>query len=268
MTELTCLSQPHQHIKADLQHGILTLAIDRPQSKNALYSELYLFLVQALQQADQSKQVQVVILRGADGDLTAGNDMQDFAKFIGQQHIPATEQPPFLLLKAAAQFSKPLIVAIKGVAIGIGVTLLLHADFAYADEKAVFQMPFSSLGLSPEGGASQLLQRRAGYLLANDLIMTARKFDSATALHAGLINQICDEPYEQAEKTARHLAKLPMVSLKTSKALMKHDMTEIVQLIDQEAEIFMQRVQSAEMREALTAFQEKRPADFSHFNQA
>ena len=81
---LSCIQQPHQHLKAKLDHGILTLAIDRPEAKNALYGELYLWIAQALDEADISSDVRVVILRGLNDDFTAGNDMKDFMQFTQQ----------------------------------------------------------------------------------------------------------------------------------------------------------------------------------------
>ena len=98
--------------------------------------------------------MRVVILRGQDADFSAGNDMQDFMKFIQTPlQAKAGDTPPFVLLKSAAKFSKPLIAAVRGVAIGIGVTILLHADLVYSDNTALFQIPFVSLGLSPEGAS-------------------------------------------------------------------------------------------------------------------
>ena len=263
---LDCLQNTQPHLKAQLENGILTLAIDRAEAKNALYSELYLALEQALYQADASNDVRVVILRGENQDFTAGNDMQDFLKSLQQQRTPAGDNPPFLLLKSAAKFSKPLIVAVKGVAIGIGVTLLLHADFVYADNTALFQIPFVSLGLSPEGASSQLLAKQAGTLLASDLLFTARRFDATTAQQARLITAIVDDVYTQAEQTAKTLSQLPLASLKATKKLMKSDLDNIVKCIDDEAEIFMQRVKQPEMMEAVMAFKEKRKPDFSKFN--
>jgi len=110
---LHCIQQPHQHLRTTLDQGILTLAIQRPEAKNALYGELYLWIAAALDEADQSKDVRVVILRGADADFTAGNDMQDFMKFV-QTPVQGKsgDAPPFVLLKAAARFSKPLIAAL------------------------------------------------------------------------------------------------------------------------------------------------------------
>ncbi|MCX5469269.1 enoyl-CoA hydratase [Acinetobacter nematophilus] len=264
---LSCIQQPHQHLNANLENGVLTLAINRPEAKNALYGELYLWIAKALDDADQDSDVRVVILRGADADFSAGNDMKDFMAFI-QQPLEGKEGdgPPFILLKSAARLSKPLICAVRGVAIGIGVTILLHADLVYADNTALFQIPFVSLGLSPEGASSKLLIQQAGYHKAAELLLTAQKFNSEKALNAGLINSIEDDVYGHALHQAQTLAALPLASIKQTKALMKHNLEEIIQCVDDEAVIFMQRVKSPEMAEAVAAFMQKRKPNFSQFN--
>lgn len=264
---LDCIQQPHPHLQANLEHGILTLAINRADAKNALYGELYLCIANAFDQADASKEVRVVILRGAEQDFTAGNDMKDFMGFIQKPlEGKAGDAPPFVLLKAAARFSKPLIIGVKGVAIGIGVTILLHADMVYADNSALFQIPFVSLGLSPEGAASRLLVQQAGYHKAAELLFTAKKFNAATAAQAGLVNDVVEDVYATAQQTAEQLAALPLASLKQTKALMKKDLADIITCVDEEAEIFMQRVRSPEMMEAVQAFMQKRKPDFTQFN--
>jgi len=259
---LSCIQQPHQHLNANLENGVLTLAINRPEAKNALYGELYLWIAKALDEADQDRDV-----RGADADFSAGNDMKDFMAFI-QQPLEGKEGdgPPFVLLKSAARLSKPLICAVRGVAIGIGVTVLLHADLVYADNTALFQIPFVSLGLSPEGASSKLLIQQAGYHKAAELLLTAQKFNSEKALNAGLINSIEDDVYGHALHQAQTLAALPLASIKQTKALMKHNLEEIIQCVDDEAVIFMQRVKSPEMAEAVAAFMQKRKPNFSQFN--
>ena len=264
---LSCIQQPHQHLNANLENGVLTLAINRPEAKNALYGELYLWIAKALDEADQERDVRVVILRGADADFSAGNDMKDFMAFI-QQPLEGKEGdgPPFVLLKSAARLSKPLICAVRGVAIGIGVTVLLHADLVYADNTALFQIPFVSLGLSPEGASSKLLIQQAGYHKAAELLLTAQKFNSEKALNAGLINSIENDVYGHALHQAQTLAALPLASIKQTKALMKHNLEEIIQCVDDEAVIFMQRVKSPEMAEAVAAFMQKRKPNFSQFN--
>lgn len=264
---LSCIQQPHQHLNANLENGVLTLAINRPEAKNALYGELYLWIAKALDEADQDRDVRVVILRGADADFSAGNDMKDFMAFI-QQPLEGKEGdgPPFVLLKSAARLSKPLICAVRGVAIGVGVTVLLHADLVYADNTALFQIPFVSLGLSPEGASSKLLIQQAGYHKAAELLLTAQKFNSEKALNAGLINSIENDVYGHALHQAQTLAALPLASINQTKALMKHNLEEIIQCVDDEAVIFMQRVKSPEMAEAVAAFMQKRKPNFSQFN--
>lgn len=264
---LSCIQQPHEHLNAKLDQGVLTLAINRPQAKNALYSELYLWIAQALDEANVNQDVRVVILRGEDTDFSAGNDMQDFMKSAAMKdQIRAQEGPPFVLLKSAAKFSKPLIAAVRGVAIGIGVTILLHCDLVYSDDTALFQIPFVSLGLSPEGASSKLLVEQAGYHKAAELLFTAQKFNSQVALSANLVNAVVEDAYATAQKQAERLAALPLASLKQSKALMKHNVDEIVEWIDHEAVVFMSRVGSPEMMEAVQAFMQKRKPDFTQFN--
>ncbi len=264
---LSCIQQPHAHLNAKLEQGILTLALNRPEAKNALYGELYLWIAQALDEADQSADVRVVVLRGFEQDFTAGNDMQDFLQ-SAQKTLDrkAGMNPPFVLLKSTARFSKPIIAAVRGVAIGIGVTILLHIDLVYTDNTALFQIPFVSLGLSPEGAASQLLIQQAGYHKAAELLLTAQRFNAEKALSAGIVNDIVEDVYSYADAQAKHLAALPLASLKQSKALMKHNLDAIIECIDHEAEIFMHRVKSPEMAEAVAAFMQKRKPDFSQFN--
>lgn len=264
---LKCIDTPHPNLPCYLEKGILTITIDRPESKNALNVELYIALKDAIEEADQSPQVRVLILRGAHADFCAGNDMKSFLQ-VPEFPEPgfAGTTPPFLLLKAMARFSKPCIAAVKGVSIGVATTLLLHFDMAYADQSAVFQMPFVSLGLSLEGAASLLLVQRAGYHLAAELLFTAKKFDAQKALAAGFINEVVDDPYTHALAQAEHLASLPIASLKAIKALMKQNLSQILHCIDEEAEVVMQRAKSPEMFEAVMAFMQKRKPDFSQFH--
>lgn len=261
---LHCLQNPHPELVISFNDGILDLAIHRPSRKNALYGSLYLALEQAMLEANSIPAVRVVILRGFDADFTAGNDLQDFeaSSKLG------LEAPPFRLLRAVSQLSKPLLIAVRGVAVGIGTTLLLHADLVYCDHTARFQLPFSSLGLSPEGAASLLLPRQVGYLKAAELLMLAEPFYAQTAEKMGLVNYVIDTNlYACVQLKARQLAALPAVSLQLTKAMLKNtDPASTLDRINHEGEIFLQRMQSDEMKEAINAFAEKRVADFSRLN--
>lgn len=269
---LSCLNNPHPNLISTLHdNGILELVLNRPTRKNAFIGEFYMAVVSALNEADQSASVKVVLLRG-EQDFSAGNDLQDFV-----DNPPVDNKAPaFLLLLAATHFSKPLIMAIKGVAIGIGSTLLLHADLVYADSKARFQMPFLSLGLTPEGGATLLLPERAGYLKAAEILLLAEPFNAQAALDAGLVNQIITEDntsdqsgndvYAFAMKKAARLTQLPVATLKTTKQLLRSRVSDVTERIQLEGDLFIERTRMPAMHEAITAFKEKRAPDFNQFD--
>ncbi|OOR89960.1 enoyl-CoA hydratase [Moraxella caviae] len=257
-----------EHLKVSLDAGVLTLMIDRPAAKNALYGKLYAHLAHALEFAERSPEVKNVILRGAGADFTAGNDLDEFIAFSQMSDIKDAALPAFRFIKAAATLSKPLIIAIKGVAIGIGTTILCHADFVYCDDTAVFALPFVSLGLTPEAGMTRLMTQQIGYLRTCELLFCAKKFDAALAKDYGLISHITHDTdvYEHAQNTARALAALPMSALTASKRLLRQDLDETLACIDKEGEVFLERLRSKELLEAISAFREKRPADFSQFD--
>lgn len=264
---LSCIANPHPHLHAHLEDGVLSLSLNRPDVKNAFNLELYSLLQHAFEQADQDKAVRVVILTGTDSNFSAGNDMKSFLEL---PEFPAPGQagstPPFMMLKAIAKFSKPCIAAVSGACIGVANTMLLHFDLVYADDSAIFQMPFVRLGLSLEGAASLLLAQRAGYHQAAEILFLAEKYDATKAHAAGMVNEIIDKPYECAQNKAQHLASLPIASLKAVKVLMKHNINDILKCIDNEAEFVMQRATSPEMFEAVSAFMQKRQPDFKQFH--
>src|SRR5512147_2668262 len=130
-----------------LDDGVLTLTLNRPEARNALDADTYRALTAAVTQADLDPAVGAVIVTGAGGHFTAGNDLRDF-----QRPLPASgDAPGITFLRAVAGFGKPLLAAVEGVAVGIGSTVLLHCDLAWAGEGARFRMPFVPLGLVPEG---------------------------------------------------------------------------------------------------------------------
>ncbi|MFA9204430.1 MAG: enoyl-CoA hydratase-related protein, partial [Flavobacteriales bacterium] len=152
---------------------------------------------------------------------------------------------------------------------GIGTTLLLHADLVYCDATARFQMPFVSLGLSPEGASSLLLQQRAGYLKAAELLLLAEPFNAQTALEAKLVNAVIEgDVYAYARQKAERLLNLPEASLRLTKQLLKQAQPQqaVIACINHESQVFMQRVKSPEVLEALMAFKEKRAPNFRQFD--
>ncbi|MFE8603322.1 enoyl-CoA hydratase [Archangium violaceum] len=240
-----------------LEAGILSLTFNRPQKKNAFTSEMYEAAARALVEADSNDAVRVVVLTGSGGAFTAGNDLKDFL-----EHPPAGEDSPvFRFLRALAHFSRPIVAGVDGVAVGIGTTLLLHCDYVAATERAVFSMPFVNLGLSPEGASSVLLPRVAGLALASELLMFGEPFDAPTALRAGIINQVVPEASlaDVVQKRSTALAAKPVESLRLTKRLLREPLRATVDdALSREGTLFVQRLGSAEAREAFNAFLSKK----------
>ncbi|WNG40997.1 enoyl-CoA hydratase [Archangium violaceum] len=241
----------------NLEAGVLTLTFNRAQKKNAFTGEMYEAAAQALLDADQNEAVRVVVLTGAGNTFTAGNDLKDFL-----EHPPSGEDSPvFRFLRALSHLSRPVVAGVEGVAVGIGTTMLLHCDYVVATERAVFSMPFINLGLSPEGASSVLLPRVAGLALASELLMFGDPFDAATALRAGIINQVVPEASlaEVLHKRAAALAAKPVESLRLTKRLLREPLRATVdEALSREGAHFIQRLSSTEAREAFNAFLSKK----------
>lgn len=253
-----------EHIQTELSERILTVRIQRPAKKNALTVAMYSALAQALEDAAEDQAVRVVLLTGTDDCFTAGNDLGDFL------NSPPTDadSPVHRFLAALRTFPKPLVAAVNGVAIGIGTTLLLHCDLAYAGESARFHLPFVNLGLVPEAASSLLLPRLLGQRIAAELLLLAEPFDPAVAQACGFVNEVLpgEEVEQYAREQAAKLAAKPPTAVRLTKQLMKRAVAdEMAEAMAVEGHHFAQQLQGPEANEALTAFLQKRAPDFSQF---
>jgi len=239
-------------IEVSLTAPVLRLSINRPEKKNALDNEHYRELTKQLIQADLNPDVLVIWLQGAGGDFTAGNDIKDFLK------SPPTgpESPVLQFMTALRELKKPLVVMLEGAVVGIGCSMLLHADLVYASKTAVFQMPFVNLGLVPEFGLSYLLPRLVGPLKAKELLLLGRPFGADEALSYGLVNQVFDPQNLEKETQDRvnALAAQPAEAVWLAKKLISQAQEpQLSEAIGREILVFKQRLQSPE---ALKAFQQ------------
>ena len=244
-------------------HGaVRLLTFDRPEKRNAFTGAMYEALTAALQEAADDAAVHVVLLQGAGGAFTAGNDLHDFL-----EAPPSGEHSPVVrFLYALASFDKPLVAAVEGPAVGIGCTMLLHCDLVFASEDTRFQLPFVNLGLCPEAGSSFLLPRVAGLQRASELLLLGEPFDALRAREAGIVNEVL--PHEvvrdRALERARALAARPQAALKCTRDLIRAGLRErLEEVLGAEIQTFSRRLVSAEAKEAFQAFLEKRPPDFS-----
>ncbi len=252
-------------IRTEQDGPVRIVTIDRPEKKNAFTSTMYSALTDALTSAQTDASVRVVLLRGTDGAFTAGNDLRDFLA----SPPSGADSPVVRFLYALTEMQKPLIAAVEGPAIGIGTTLLLHCDLVYASRSAVFALPFVALGLCPEAASSLLLPRLVGLQRATELLLLGEVFDAEHAHAIGIVNEVLepDALYGRALDRAQRLAALPPAALRASRALLRDGLREeVTERLETELEIFATRLVSPEAREALSAFVEKRPPDFTKFD--
>lgn len=235
--------------------NILVLSFNRGAKMNALTRSMYAGLAIGLNDAAGDFGIRAVILTSEDQHFTAGNDISDF-----MNNPPTSESSEVSqFLESLLNFPKPLIAAVKGNAVGVGTTMLLHCDVVVASPTAKFSMPFASLGLVPEAGSSFLFPQLVGYQRAARIFMTGESFDAPMAVEMGLVTSIESDPIVEAMKIAQQIAEQPPQAIINTKALLKarsHD--AVAAVMKAEFEIFAMALQSEEAMEAFMKFMSKK----------
>ena len=248
-------------IETSREGSTFLIRFARPAKKNALTIAMYERLNAALAEASKDDTVTAVIFASTSDTFTAGNDLGDF-----MGNPPTGEDSPvFRFIKALSTFEKPLLAAVDGKGVGLGLTLLLHCDFVYVTERASLVAPFVNLGLVPEAASSLLLPKLVGHARAAEILLLCEPVSGAQAVAYGLANAVlpADQVLDKAKATARVLGEKPPTALKLSKQLMKNDPAVIAKRMGEEGAHFIAQLASAEVAEAITAFFEKRKPDFS-----
>src|SRR5215475_10319943 len=249
-------------IVTERSNGILRVEFNRPERKNAMTGAMYTGFADILDEAGKDDETRVVLWHGAVDTFSAGNDVGDFLK-----NPPGPgESPQARLMGAFVRFEKPIVVAVQGAAIGGGTTMLTHCDVVYAGESARFQLPFINLALVPEFGSSYSLPARIGHLRATELFLLGEPFTAARAAELGLVTRVVPDQhlFATAMEAAQKLAAKPGGALRASKRLIKQGFIDQVKAaIRLENQAFSERVRSVEAKEALSAFLEKRPPNFT-----
>ncbi|MEX6503610.1 enoyl-CoA hydratase [Pseudomonas zhanjiangensis] len=254
-----------EHVVVEREQGLLTLRLNRLDKKNALTRAMYSAMAETLVQADQDPSVRAVLITGSEDCFTSGNDVADFI----QAPPSGLGSEVFQFMLALFEFGKPVVAAVSGPAVGIGTTLLLHCDLVYVSREAILKMPFVNLGLCPEFGSSLILPRLLGHARAAELLLLGERFSGAQAAAWGIANQALDDgaaTLAKAREMALRFQQLAPSAVADSKRLMRApDREQLRRVIEEEGALFGQRLRSPEAIEALTAFMQRRPADFSRF---
>lgn len=249
-----------------LENRVLTITMNRPERKNAINMALYTAMAEAIEAAADNAEVRVILITGAGGSFSSGNDLEDFMK-----NPPAEDgsSPVAHFMKSLYECHKPVVAAVQGAAVGIGTTMLLHCDLVYVGASAKFQMPFANLGLCPEYASSLILPQIMGQAKAAELLMLGESFDGATAVSCGIANQVVndDELLALVNAKCSRLVQQPPAAIRATKKLMRDNQRELgTQVMEEEMRLFGEGLKSAEFNEAVTAFFEKRKPDFSNFS--
>ena len=235
--------------------SIQILSFNRPEKMNALTREMYAGLATGLNEAAGDFGVRAVVITSEGDHFTAGNDIADFLA-----NPPTNEDSDVArFLGSLLEFPKPLIAAVKGNAVGVGTTMLLHCDVVVAGPTAKFSMPFASLGLVPEAGSSYLFPLLVGYQRAAKIFMTGESFDTDSAVNMGLVASIASDPLREAMDIATQISEQPPQAMINTKALLKaskHD--AVAAVMKAEFELFSLALQSEEAMEAFMNFMAKK----------
>ncbi|MDP3174481.1 MAG: enoyl-CoA hydratase-related protein [Phenylobacterium sp.] len=253
-----------EHVLIEKAGGVLTLTLNRPEKKNAITAPMYRAIGEAIDGAADDPQVRCVLLLGAGDIFCAGNDLGDFAKVNageGEATARADENP---MLGALSRARIPLVAAVQGRAVGVGVTMLLHCDLVFIAEDALLTTPFVNLALVPEAASSMLLPQRIGHVRAFSMLVLGEPVDGRTAAAWGLANAAVPvkDLLARATAAAEQIAQRPRAAVGATKALMI-DQAAIAAQMNEEAVYFAQQLASAEAKEAFAAFAERRAPDFT-----
>ncbi|GAM98785.1 enoyl-CoA hydratase [alpha proteobacterium U9-1i] len=252
-----------EHILVTRDAGVMEIRFNRPAKKNAITNAMYGAIADALEAAAAEKSVRAVLFT-AEGDFfTAGNDLMDFAAVNAGSGEGALPRQVGRFLERMIMFEKPVVVAVHGNAVGVGVTMLLQSDLVYIGENATLSTPFVSLGLVPENASSITMPARMGHVRAFQMLGLGEVLDGRGAVAAGIANAAfpASEVADKARAAALALTKKPAEALRLAKGLMR-DRETLKARMEEEGRIFGERLKSAEAAEAFAAFMERRPPNF------
>ena len=259
-----------EQVLIDRRDGVLTLTLNRPEKKNALTPAMYAALGDAIDGAADDPEVRCVLIQ-ANGDMfTAGNDLADFAAANRGEGSRSGEdgggerRGGSALITALARARTPIVAAVQGRAVGVGVTMLLHCDLVFIAEDALLTTPFVNLALVPEAASSILLPARIGHARAFSMFVLGEAVNGRTAAEWGIANAAlpAGEVQVRARAAAEAIAAKPPSAVVITKALMR-DSQRYLARIAEEGGHFTAQLKSPEAKEAFAAFAEKRAPDFA-----
>ncbi|MGE5422762.1 MAG: enoyl-CoA hydratase/isomerase family protein [Ignavibacteriales bacterium] len=253
-------------VSYEIVDGIALVGIDRPESFNAINSQVLLETARLFKQLADDPEVKAVVLgRGNEKFTAAGADIRELVD------MSPTEAKEFINLVHDSVYSilnmpKPTVAAISGLTLGGGLETTLACDIRIAADNATLGLPEINLGVVPGGGGTQFLSRLIGQAKAKELILTGEMINAQTALNIGLVNKVVpfENLMEEAQKMARKLSRKPPAAVKAAKELINTSYdTEIATGLIKEKNYFSSLFATNDQKEGMVAFMENRRAVFT-----
>ncbi len=238
-------------ISVEDRGGVRHVILDRPDKKNALTVAMYAALADAVVSAEADG-VGALLMTARGDAFTAGNDLRDFL----DRPPHGDDAPVIRFLHGLVRTDVPIVAAVRGPAVGIGTTMLLHCDLVYAAPTAAFTLPFVDLGIVPEAASSVLLPRRIGRARAAAALFLGRPIDAQAAFADGLVTEVVADAEldATAEAAARAIAAKPRQAVRETKRLLQYDREALLAAMAREGTAFTERLASDEARTAMSAF--------------
>jgi 2-(1,2-epoxy-1,2-dihydrophenyl)acetyl-CoA isomerase len=258
----------YETVLVERRGGELRITLNRPEAMNAWNKQLGLDLRDAVEKAAEDDEVRAVVITGAGRGFSSGADLKagfdptpngrpDVHTALTERYHP--------IITGIRRMPKPVVAAVNGPAVGIGLSLALAADLIVAAESAYLMLAFVNLGLVPDGGSSLFVPTRVGLARATEMAMLGERVSAAQALEWGLINRVVPDA-EFAEEVAKlrdRLATGPTRSYAGTKRQLNHWLyTRMDEQLALEADIQQEMAASGDFAEGVAAFIEKREAAF------
>jgi enoyl-CoA hydratase len=254
-----------ENVQLTVADGIATLVINRPKQLNALNKQTLSEISEAFESMRENDAVKVVVMTGSgEKAFVAGADIKEFADFSGVEGSELAKTGHLTVFNVIEEFSKPVIAAINGFALGGGLELAMAAHVRIASDNARMGLPETSLGVIPGYGGTQRLPQLIGKGRALEMIFSAKMIDASTALNYGLVNAVVPQEALRAtaEKMAQDFMKNSIVAMGYAIEAVNAGMLEGAIGYDVEVQAFGDCFETADFKEGTTAFLEKRKPQF------
>jgi len=254
----------YQYLLVNKEGRVGVVQLHRPDALNALSPDLMAELVEALETFDADDEVGCIVLTGGPKVFAAGADIKRMAEASAVDMLTMDQLARWDRIR---KLHKPLVAAINGYALGGGCELSMMCDIIIAGEDAKFGQPEISIGVIPGAGGTQRLTRAVGKAKAMELILTGRMFSAQEALEMGLINKVvpAELTIEEAKQMAKTIAEKPAIAVRLAKeAILKAFDTTMEGGLDYERKLFYLLFASADQKEGMKAFMEKRSPVWSN----